>query len=137
MILIVGGSNQGKLQWALQNFGYTRAQVLDGAKLDLRPGQPLPLADCKVLWHLETLLRQVMQREWPAEELSALAAAPAKYWRLPEDAVIICNSVGGGLVPVERFEREWRELVGRTCCSLAAEAGQVWRIFCGLPQRLK
>ena len=57
--------------------------------------------------------------------------------QLPEDFVVICNSVGGGLVPIERFDREWRELVGRTCCALAAESSEVWRIFCGLPQRLK
>lgn len=134
MILVIGGSQQGKLNWAMQNFGYTPEQVLNGRDLALQPEQSLPVAGFKVLNHLESLLGNALKQGWQSDELLALQTS---LLQLPEDFVVICNSVGGGLVPVERFDREWRELVGRTCCALAAEASQVWRIFCGLPQRLK
>ncbi len=132
MILVVGGSNQGKLAWTLRNFGYKPAQVAEGENLALT--LPLPLEKYLVWHHLEIFLRRVMQQEWPADKLEKLRA---ELLGLPENMVIICDSVGGGLVPVESFDRQWRELVGRVCCDLAAEASQVWRIFCGLPQRLK
>lgn len=130
MILVVGGSNQGKLDWTLKNFGLPPERVVDGNALTW----PLLIENCVenglVFNHLEVWLRRVM----PEAETQDIQAA---LRRLPEDMVIICDSVGGGLVPVERFDRQWRELVGRVCCDLAAEASQVWRIFCGLPQRLK
>lgn len=134
MILVIGGSQQGKLNWAMQNFGYTPEQVLNGRDLALQPEQPLPMAGFQVLNHMEVLLGNALKQGWQSGELLALQTS---LLQLPEDFVVICNSVGGGLVPVERFDREWRELVGRTCCALAAESSEVWRIFCGLPQRLK
>lgn len=134
MYLIIGGSNQGKLEWALQHFSLTEAQILNGAELDLQPDEPLPLHGRRLIYGLEELLRRAMQQEWSQQELAALQNS---LLHLPAETVLIFASVGGGLVPVERFEREWRELVGRTCCQLAAEATEVWRIFCGLPQRLK
>ena len=134
MILVIGGSQQGKLKWAMQNFGYMPEQVLNGCDLVLQPEQPLPVAGFQVLNHLEGLLGNALKQGWQSGELLALQTS---LLQLPEDFVVICNSVGGGLVPIERFDREWRELVGRTCCALAAESSEVWRIFCGLPQRLK
>lgn len=134
MYLVIGGSNQGKLEWALQHFSLAKQQVLDVVELDLQPGRPLQLDGCRVIYRLEELLRRAMQQKWSQKQLQELQSY---LLQLPADMVVICASVGGGLVPVERFEREWRELVGRTCCQMAAEAAEVWRIFCGLPQRLK
>ena len=52
-------------------------------------------------------------------------------------AVYVCTEVGCGVVPVDRFQREWREAVGRVCCALAREAGRVDRVWCGLAVELK
>ena len=53
------------------------------------------------------------------------------------ELIIITNELGYGVVPVDPFDRAWREAAGRTCCVLAAEAGQVYRVICGLGQALK
>ena len=37
----------------------------------------------------------------------------------------------------EREDRDWRELVGRTCCALAETAEAVYRVHCGLGVRIK
>ncbi len=55
---------------------------------------------------------------------------------LAYDAVV-CDEVGCGVVPVDAFERLWREEVGRLCCDLSARAQTVVRVVCGLPQILK
>ena len=52
-------------------------------------------------------------------------------------AVVVCDEVGLGVVPLDPFERRWREETGRALCLLAAAAERVERVSCGLGQRLK
>ena len=53
------------------------------------------------------------------------------------DIIIICDELGCGVVPVDPFERSWRDSVGRMCRSIAERAECVVRILCGLPMVLK
>ena len=39
---------------------------------------------------------------------------------------------GCGLVPIDAFDREYREAAGRICTELAAEAARVDRVVCGI-----
>lgn len=57
--------------------------------------------------------------------------------KLMHKDVITCCEVGMGVVPLDANDRAWRELVGRTCCELAARADQVVRMVCGIPVRIK
>ena len=41
------------------------------------------------------------------------------------------------VTPLDREDRDWRELVGRTCCALAETAEAVYRVHCGLGVRIK
>lgn len=50
---------------------------------------------------------------------------------------IVCDEVGGGVVPIDKNDREYREVVGRICCELAALSSRVERIYCGIPTVLK
>ena len=117
MILVIGGAGQGKLAAALRNTGYTEADVTTA-----------PGADRPVLNGMADAVR------------AALAAGEAQEQtvsKLLRHAVVICDEVGYGVVPMERFEREWRENVGRICCVLAEKSDVVVRIFCGIPMVLK
>ena len=51
--------------------------------------------------------------------------------------IVICDEIGNGIVPVDAFEREWREETGRILCKLAEKAERVVRIVMGLPQVIK
>ncbi|MBP6421033.1 MAG: bifunctional adenosylcobinamide kinase/adenosylcobinamide-phosphate guanylyltransferase, partial [Agathobacter sp.] len=42
-----------------------------------------------------------------------------------------------GIVPLDSFEREYRERLGRLLCEIAAKAERVERIVCGIGQRIK
>lgn len=53
------------------------------------------------------------------------------------DAVICSNEIGGGIHPLDKDERIWREETGRALCILAENAEQVTRVFCGIPKRIK
>ena len=45
---------------------------------------------------------------------------------------LVANELGCGIVPMDPFERQFREAFGRLCCRLAQEAKEVHRVICGL-----
>ncbi|MBD5089800.1 MAG: adenosylcobinamide kinase [Clostridiales bacterium] len=109
MILIVGGANQGKKAYTEKHFG----------------------KDYKII---EDYHKQVEQ-EWnngknPIEEAEKLLQSTEKL-------VIISNELGYGLVPIDKFEREYREINGRVNCYLAEQAEQVIRVICGIGTQIK
>ena len=53
------------------------------------------------------------------------------------EIIIVCDEIGCGLVPVDAFEREYREAVGRILSALAGEAERVDRVVCGIGTRIK
>ena len=54
------------------------------------------------------------------------------------DAALTCDEIGGGIVPLDPFERRWREETGRALGVLAADPGtRLVRVWYGLPEVLK
>lgn len=51
--------------------------------------------------------------------------------------LLISDEIGYGLVPIDNFEREYREFHGRVMTELAEQADCVERVVCGIPQRIK
>lgn len=53
------------------------------------------------------------------------------------DIILISNEIGYGIVPLDRFERDWREKTGRICCLAAQESRSVIRVLAGNPVYIK
>ena len=51
--------------------------------------------------------------------------------------IIISDEIGNGIVPVNSFEREYRERTGRILVELAGRAEEVVRVICGIGQKIK
>ena len=51
--------------------------------------------------------------------------------------ILVTNELGYGIVPTDAFDRRFREMTGRICTGLAAEAEEVVRVVCGLGVKLK
>lgn len=86
--------------------------------------QSLGYDDVQVVYNLEDTLR-----EGPLSQ--------DELQRLTQKEVVVCCEVGSGVVPMDADDREWRELVGRACCTLAQHASRVVRMVCGIPVVLK
>ena len=125
MKLIIGGTAQGKLARARALAG-EGARVLDGADADLAA-----LAGADILDRFHLLVRRECAAGGDAEALArrVCGANPA--------LIVVSDEVGLGVVPVDAFERRWREAVGRALCALAAEADSVERVIAGIPVRRK
>jgi hypothetical protein len=52
-------------------------------------------------------------------------------------AIVVSALQCAGPVPADPFERRWRDEVGKACQVLAAHSAEVYRVLCGIPQRLK
>ena len=51
--------------------------------------------------------------------------------------IIISDEIGNGIVPIDSFERDYRERTGRLLIELAKDADKVTRVFCGIGQVIK
>lgn len=76
-------------------------------------------------------IRGMLQAGRPAEELAE------EFMDTHPDAVIVSDETGNGIVPLEPFEREYRERLGRILIRVAERSDSVERVICGLGQRLK
>ena len=73
-------------------------------------------------------------------EVQALAAEAEDLEKLAEELsaydIVMATEVGG-VVPMDAGERAAGEAAGRLACLLAARAGCVVQMFCGIPTVLK
>ena len=126
MILIIGGCFQGKLQYVRENYGVRDEDcvVADGV-LPEQGGSSV------VVNHLHQWIRQrIKQGGRPEQEIEGFVK---KY----PDCILICDEIGNGIVPVDGFEREYRERTGKILVALAAGAKEVVRVICGIGQKIK
>lgn len=126
MTIIIGGRAQGKRAYALNQTGFGPDDVCDGGLCPLDAAFDRPVLD-----HLHLLIRRLMEAGRNARQtvLDGAAAHP--------ELTVICDEVGCGVVPVDAFERAWREQVGRVCCALAEQSACVIRVYAGIPMVLK
>lgn len=109
MILVVGGAYQGKTAYVKEHYG----------------------EDYRVLNCFQEQVRSWLEQGLdPMEETKKLPLSEDKL-------VIITDELGCGLVPVDAFERNYREQHGRVCCELAKKAECVIRVLCGIGTQIK
>ncbi len=148
MILIVGGSHQGKSRAALRHFnrvnGMESSSVLDGRMMEKRGFGGVEelyeaLLSADVILHLEKLFEYLMRETENPEDFGSafLLQMEAREKAEGRDRVLTADEIGCGIVPLDPFERDYREREGRFCQRAAAQAREVYRILCGLEMRLK
>ena len=129
MELYIGGSGQGKKEYVMERYKQKEFVVAEGDRIEellLRKEENPVLIDHLHLWIREKL----KEGENPERMIEKLLS-------VYPDCIVISDEIGNGLVPVEQFEREYRDRTGRILIALAKKAERVERIICGLGQRLK
>lgn len=124
MILVVGGCFQGKTEYACERFDIPREEAADGAACDIDE-----IYRTRLLYHFHEYIKRLMEagKELSVEELK----------RRNPDIVLVSNELGYGVVPVDKFDRAYREKTGRVCCEIAKEAEEVHRVVCGIGTVIK
>ena len=122
--LIIGGAFQGKLDYAKKL--YPDTEWTDGSACALEE-----IATCSAMNCFHLFVRRWMKAGRTKEELTDTLR------KRDRELILICDEVGFGLVPVDAFEREYREAVGRICTVFARRADRVDRVVCGIGTQIK
>jgi adenosyl cobinamide kinase/adenosyl cobinamide phosphate guanylyltransferase len=130
MHLIIGGKYMGKLKYAQSLYGED-VSICDLSTCDLFVTDPEEIFGARVVTNLQDGTRRMLQKG-----LSVREFFEANRDRL-EDKVLIGDEIGSGIVPMDPFERLWRDETGFLYQALAARACRVDRVWAGLPCRLK
>lgn len=150
MEVYFGGAFQGKLEYVLEKKGCLK--VADGAGCSLKD-----IKEAQVLNHLHLYIKRLTYKEGAAYNTTVddiitaddtiTADTTAKTMSAAEiindiyeanpDIILICDEVGGGIVPLKKEDRIYRETVGRALCCAVKKSDRVERVMCGIGQCLK
>lgn len=127
MKLVIGGTSQGKLEYVLLKHDVQKNMVWDG----VLPNDRELNGNIVIINHLHQWIKNCMvSGGCPEDEIMS-------FLDCNEDCIIICDEIGNGIVPIDPFEREYRERTGRILVQLAMRAEEVERIICGIGQKIK
>ena len=127
MKLVIGGTAQGKLEYVLLKYDVQKNMVWDG----VLPNDRKLNKNIVIINHLHQWVKsRMVSGGCPEDEIMS-------FLDCNEDCIIICDEIGNGIVPIDPFEREYRERTGRILVQLAMRAEEVERIICGIGQKIK
>ena len=124
MRIITGGAFQGKRVFADRL--YPGVEWTDGGRCALDE-----IRTCRAVYGFHEFVKRWLKQGKSWEELASLMLEENR------DLILICDEIGCGLVPVDAFEREYRESTGRVMNALAVQAERVDRVVCGIGRRIK
>ncbi len=132
MKLVIGGYSQGKLNYVLQRSDTDIYTVLNGRLPDERQLQEMTVqGETVVINHFHSWIKErIAQGGKPEEEIFT-------FLEKNPECIIISDEIGNGIVPIDAFEREYRERTGRILVGLADQADEVVRVICGIGQKIK
>lgn len=134
MIFIIGGENQGKLEYLFNISTFKKEDVVDCLKVDELKAEEILMSNKPVIYNFNNLIKELLVVYDDEEKVKENIKKMIKENR---KAVIISNEIGYGIVPIDKFERRYRELTGRICCEVAKESKEVHRVICGIGTIIK
>ena len=125
MVLIFGGAYQGKLDFAMKKFNIKDTDIFTCTE-DSFPDFSKKIIDRAELFFLKCVKDGIEPRDILCENINML-----------QDKIVIARDISQGIVPIDPVQRAWREASGRAMMYLAGDAEEVYRVFCGLSEKLK
>lgn len=121
MDFIIGGCFQGKRAYVREYYGFADMDFIDGEAVKDNDMQG---KHCLAGFH--RFVRRLLSEGADIEKNVNLLLEKNDI------RVIISDEIGYGIVPIDAFEREYREVVGRQSCILAKKAEKVVRVVSGI-----
>ena len=124
MEMIIGGAFQGKS--SLAESKYPDIRWVKGAEADWEA-----ISKTKGILGFHEYIRKELKE---GREVTSLAK---DLIQANPNVVIVSDEVGYGVVPIDAFDRKYREAVGRVCTDLASKSKKVIRVVCGIGTVIK
>lgn len=126
MRLIIGGAFQGKKQYVAEKYQLSKEDMTDGQMASYETIFQTPC-----LYHFHEWVKARLKEGQDLEGLEE------KLIQKNPELILISNELGYGVVPIDKFDREYREATGRICTKIAKKSKSVVRIVCGMECVLK
>ena len=134
MIFVIGGVHQGKLDYTLKLTKFNNEDVIDCLNIGSLKIDEVLTDNRPVVYNFNILIKELLKlydnEDVVKEKINSMLKNNRK-------SVIISNEIGFGIVPIDKFERRYRELTGRICCKVAKESEEVHRVMCGIGTVIK
>lgn len=124
MEMIIGGAFQGKGRLASEQ--YPKISWINGAEADLEM-----ITKAEGILGFHEFIRKELKE---GRDVCELAEVLIKE---NPDVILVSDEVGYGVVPMDAFDRKYREAVGRVCTKLASYSKRVTRVLCGIGTVIK
>lgn len=124
MNMYIGGANQGQL--ALAKEQYPDISWIDGKNCLYEE-----IETCGGIYDFQEYIKRMMRDGISTDDLAE------KIISSNPNIIIVSDEIGYGLVPIERFLRDYREQTGRICTTLAAYSNHVTRVVMGIGTKIK
>ncbi|MBO4706209.1 MAG: bifunctional adenosylcobinamide kinase/adenosylcobinamide-phosphate guanylyltransferase [Spirochaetaceae bacterium] len=126
MELILGGYAQGKRDFAKSC--YPDAVVFSEVPVDFGDD------DVKIWDNFNISVKKMIESGKKDDDVRDMIQRAVGFHK---NLVIISDEIGCGIIPMSADERHFREFIGRIQCFLADKADKVFRVVCGISQRIK
>ncbi|MBR1720919.1 MAG: bifunctional adenosylcobinamide kinase/adenosylcobinamide-phosphate guanylyltransferase [Treponema sp.] len=120
MNVIIGGAYQGKTVFAKKQFSISDSDI-HNCQTDFPPD-----LSKKCLTHYENYVAYCIKNKLPVQ--TDFSGSQVK--------TIICDDIFCGIVPVDEFQRRLREEAGRALQKIANADSSLYRVFCGIGERI-
>ena len=151
MIFIFGGMYQGKREFARNKLGITEDMICGPEEIrmwiEANLSELAGEADAGETELIEAEFAEVGTGATAPEEACTGVTASAEAEPVAgcldalieslRDKTVIMNDISQGLVPMDPRDRAVREANGRLMIRLAGEADSVYRVFCGIGEKVK
>ncbi|MFQ9509588.1 MAG: bifunctional adenosylcobinamide kinase/adenosylcobinamide-phosphate guanylyltransferase [Lachnospiraceae bacterium] len=124
MRLIIGGSYQGKFEYAKKIAG-NGGIILNGWE------EEIDFANVKIWNNFHLWIKKHMNTGIDMQKAVKMIVEKNP------DIIIIMDEIGSGVVPINKVDRDFRETAGRIGCFLAQSANEVHRVVCGIGTVIK
>ncbi len=126
MIMITGGAFSGKKDYAKKRFGFSDEEILNGENCSIEA-----VFSAKCIADFQLIVKRLL------EENADVQTFTERLCKENQNAVVIINEIGAGIIPLEKSDRIWREETGRAGCLIARNSSEVIRLTCGIPTTIK
>jgi adenosylcobinamide kinase/adenosylcobinamide-phosphate guanylyltransferase len=83
-----------------------------------------------IINNLENIIKELMNKDIDIQsEIFSLVEN--------KNMAVICNEIGCGIVPLNKEDRDFREITGRILCELAKRADTVYKVEASIATKIK
>jgi adenosylcobinamide kinase/adenosylcobinamide-phosphate guanylyltransferase len=135
--LVTGGAFNGKKQWVKE---WYKLDEMDHQWHSFYEEKQVPdfTEDIVVLEGIERYVRTLLEKAETAFEARALFKKDLEHWAKEErDIVLIGTDMMKGIVPMNAFDRHWRDAAGWCFQDAAAASSRVDTIWYGIAEMIK